>query len=215
MDAISILSFLGITILLILTPGLDMALITRATIQRGQIGAFSAMLGINCASITWTLFAVIGLVALVNNIPHATTVLLTIGALYMGYVGIKDLQKAGSIRKQNADARGENVVYDSNAQLFKKGFIANATNPKIGLYYATVLPNFIVSGKNQGLYVFLMGLTHNILGFIWFMLFAFILTKGTNILGTKSTKANITLATGVALLAFSAVSLYFIAKSFM
>lgn len=81
------------------------------------------------------------------------------------------------------------------------------TNPKIGLYYATVLPNFLTAEINQGAYIIAMGAAHNVLGF---MLFAFFLIKGTSLFGNQRTKANITVLTGVALITFCGLALSFV-----
>ena len=54
-----------------------------------------------------------------------------------------------------------------------------------------------------------MGATHNVLGFLWFMSFAFFLIKGTNFFGTPKTKANVTILTGFALITFCVLALGF------
>ncbi len=86
----------------------------------------------------------------------------------------------------------------------------NATNPKIGLYYATVLPNFLSKDAWQGLYITMMGLTHNVLGFCWFMTFAFLLNRGVKMFDERHARANITLVTGLALVAFCLVALFYV-----
>lgn len=204
----NIISFVAITILLIVTPGSDMALIARSTVSQGQMGALAAMLGINLASITWTILAIIGFVALVNTVPYANTVLMLIGAIYMGNIGVKDIERAIKARRNRSVNEKIEAFSETKFQLFKKGLLVNASNPKIGLYYVTVLPNFIKTETNQGLYIFYMGLTHNILGFIWFMSFAFLLRKGANLMGGQS-KEIITLLTGISLIAFSATAIYY------
>lgn len=98
----NIISFVAITILLIVTPGSDMALIARSTVSQGQMGALAAMLGINLASITWTILAIIGFVALVNKVPYANTVLMLIGAIYMGNIGVKDIERAIKTRRNRS-----------------------------------------------------------------------------------------------------------------
>lgn len=208
MDYSNIISFVTITILLIVTPGSDMALIARSTVSQGQMGALAAMLGINLASITWTILAIIGFVALVNTVPYANTALMLIGAIYMGNIGVKDIKSAVKARRNKSENEKIETFSETKFQLFKKGLLVNASNPKIGLYYVTVLPNFIKTETNQGLYIFYMGLTHNILGFIWFMSFAFLLRKGANLMGGQS-KEIITLLTGISLIAFSATAIYY------
>ena len=98
---------------------------------------------------------------------------MLIGALYMGWVGYKDI-KGGLVARKDIGKFSEQSVNDeSYYELFKKGFLVNISNPKIGLYYATVLPNFLAVDMNHGKYIVFMGITHNVLRFCWFMLFAF------------------------------------------
>ncbi len=212
MEPASILSFLAITALLIVTPGADMALISRAAMRRGQLGAFSAMLGINCASLLWTLLAAAGLVALAETVPFASIALMATGAAYMGYVGTKDIRSGMAARSGSRQTVDETLGRETGFSLFRNGFFVNITNPKIGLYYATVLPNFISQGANPGKYIALMGITHNILGFAWFMTFSALLIRGANLLGSQTAKAYITLVTGAALVTFSAVAFYYLAS---
>lgn len=210
MEPASLVSFLGITILLILTPGSDMALISRATLRKGQLGAFSAMIGINCASLMWTLFAAVGFVAIVTALPLAMDFLLAVGGLYMGYIGIIDLKKGVSLWKGGGNSSAAPDEKETTLDLFKKGFVVNATNPKIGLYYATVLPNFLTGTANKGAYIAGMGITHNVLGFCWFMTFAYLLNNGLKLFGSEGAKAIITMLTGAALLCFSIAALYYV-----
>ncbi len=210
MDQANILSFLAITILLIVTPGADMALITGATIKRGQFGALMVMLGINSASILWTILAAVGFVALANAVPFANQALMGVGALYMGYVGIKDIRSGLRLRR-GGSGQNDAGLSETNVELFRKGFLVNISNPKIGLYYATVLPNFLQTGVDQGKYILLMGITHNILGFLWFMTFAALLTRGANLLSSQRARSMITIATGCALVLFAGLALYYLA----
>jgi threonine/homoserine/homoserine lactone efflux protein len=187
-----------------------MALITRAALKQGQFGAFSAMMGINLASVIWTILAAMGFVVLMRTIPHADSFLLVVGGLFMGYIGIKDLKSGFAMKNAGAGQQKKEVSAESNGELFRKGFIVNATNPKIGLYYATVLPNFLTSNENQEFFILGMGLAHNILGFCWFMTFAYFLVRGLKLFGTASARSNITIITGIALMIFSFTALYYV-----
>jgi threonine/homoserine/homoserine lactone efflux protein len=120
MDYVGVLPFLAITVLLIVTPGSDMALISRATMRRGQRGALAAMLGINLASVTWTILAAIGFVAIVKALPFANAVLLTVGALFMGYIGIKDIKVGMALKRGAGQSRVTAIGDETYAQLFRK-----------------------------------------------------------------------------------------------
>ena len=152
MDQINWISFLTITVLFIVTPGPETALISGTAIQRGQYNALWVMLGVNCSSVLWAVLAAVGFVAMATTIPLASKALMGFGALYLAYAGIMNLRRGLALKlAQSTDSIV--VVNETNIQLFARGFILDITNPEVGLYYATVLPNFIRSDANLGTYI--------------------------------------------------------------
>ena len=207
MDQINWISYLAVTVLFILTPGPEMALISGAAIQRGQYGAFLVILGVNCSSILWAVLAAVGFVGMATAIPLATEILTSVGALYLAYAGITSLRTELTLKR--AQSSGCIVaVKETNFQIFARGFVLDITNPQVGLYYATVLPNFVRSGVDQGKYILIMGLIENALSFLWFMIFAAVLVQGANVLRAPRALSTITIITGGALTGCSGLTIY-------
>ncbi len=50
----------------------------------------------------------------------------------------------------------------------RAGFFTNVTNPKIGVFYVTFLPQFIPQGANVAAYSFLLATVHVLIGLAWF-----------------------------------------------
>lgn len=198
MDQLNWISFLAITVLFIVTPGPETALITGTAIQRGRYSALWVMLGVNCSSILWAVLAALGFAAMATTIPLASKALMGLGTLYLAYVGIMNLRRGLALKRaQSTDSVV--VVKETNIQLFARGFILDITNPEVGLYYATVLPNFIRSDANLGTYIFILSLIENALSFLWFIIFTTVLIRGANILGGRNAHSTITIVTGAAL----------------
>lgn len=210
MEFNQLIAFLILTALLTLTPGADTAFIASSTMKRGMAGAFIAMLGVSVALFIWTILVAIGFVALVTKFPFANKMLIAVGAFYMGYIGVKDIQLGLALRNNLTIISPQILQIEPLFALFKKGFITNMTNPKIGFYYATVLPTFISEDSSKGYYIIFMGLIHILMGFVWLMTFAFLLIKGADVFGAEKTKANMTLLTGFFLIIFAVLSLLFL-----
>jgi threonine/homoserine/homoserine lactone efflux protein len=197
----SLLAYVGLVTLLVVTPGMDMALITNSTIRGGIRGAFSTMVGINAGSIIWTLCAAMGIGALVVLSPNLYNGLLFGGALYMIYIGIKEIRAGFAVPPSGLGPNSiENTPKPDYGDLFKRGFVTNVLNPKIGLFYTTFIPQFVPVDRPILRYILLFGILHNVIGFCWFMTYATILKQIFPILTKPSVRKAMFIATGVVIL---------------
>jgi threonine/homoserine/homoserine lactone efflux protein len=201
----SFFGFLLITILLVVTPGADMALITRASMRGGVKSAFFTQLGITIASMIWACLAAAGVMALIEANPFSKVILMIVGAAYMIYIGVKDIV-AGRVAWMKGTGTFDALPEQSPWTLLQNGFLVNITNPKVGLYYATVLPNFVPASGNPSLYIVVLGLVHCIVGFTWFMLYSVLLGRGLNLFKHPNTKSVITILTGIALITIGLIA---------
>ena len=83
-----IFTFLVLTLFVIMSPGIDTALITKRTMADGQTGGYKMALGLASGSLVHTLAAAFGLSALLLQSALAFEVVKYAGALYLMYLGI-------------------------------------------------------------------------------------------------------------------------------
>jgi threonine/homoserine/homoserine lactone efflux protein len=176
----ALLSFAVTAGLLTITPGLDTALVLRTAAVEGRKQAMFAGVGICFGCLFWGAAASCGLSALLAVSGFAYNALRIVGAIYLGYLGIKLFVRAfASTASSNPveptlekDKSGDTSVW------LKRGLLTNLLNPKVGVFYLSFLPQFIPMGVPVWSFSILLALIHATEGILWFLL----LTNATELL---------------------------------
>jgi len=134
MDPITIFAFLSVGILLNLTPGADVLFATASGLSGGPRAGIAAAAGISLGSLAHTVFAALGLSALLLASPIAFEAVRWAGAAYLLWLAIKTW-KSPAVRDGRS---GENSLYFA----LKRGFLTNLLNPKVALFILAFLPQF-------------------------------------------------------------------------
>ena len=159
----SLLSFTLAAAILAMTPGLDTAFILRQLIAHGARPAWRAALGVVLGCLLWGVVVASGLGVLLATSPLAFTVLKWTGAAYLVWQGIKMLWAA-----RQAPAALPKVAATTAQSPLMVGFLTNALNPKIGVFYVAFLPQFVAQGVAPGPYMFGLACIHVVLSLLWF-----------------------------------------------
>jgi threonine/homoserine/homoserine lactone efflux protein len=150
-------------LLLNITPGPDtLYIVGRSTTQGFRAGVLAA-LGIAGGCFVHIFAAAIGLSALLAASAAAFTVLKFIGAAYLVYVGITLMREPG-----NAKPNTSGIPAAPLKRIFWQGFLTNALNPKVALFFLAFLPQFIdTSSPGKTAAFLLLGLIFNVNGTLW------------------------------------------------
>jgi threonine/homoserine/homoserine lactone efflux protein len=170
----ALLSFTLAAGLLTITPGLDTALVLRTAAVEGGKQAILAGVGICSGCLLWGAAASFGLSALLAVSGFAYNVLRIVGAIYLGYLGIKLFIRAFASTSSNG-AAGPVWKEDQStgsSLWFKRGLLTNFLNPKVGVFYLSFLPQFIPAGVRVWSFSMLLALIHATEGLLWFLLLA-------------------------------------------
>src|SRR4029077_6916910 len=170
----ALLSFTLAAGLLTITPGLDTALVLRTAAVEGRKQATLAGIGICSGCLLWGSTASFGLSALLAVSGFAYNVLRVVGAIYLGYLGIKLFIRAFAFTSSNGAVEPvwkEDGRTDSSLWL-KRGLLTNLLNPKVGVFYLSFLPQFIPPGVQVWSFSMLLALIHATEGILWFLLLA-------------------------------------------
>lgn len=140
-----LLPFLAIAIVVILSPGPDFALVTRNALRFGRRAALLTSIGVCAGLSTWTVATVLGLAALLRASQTAFMVLRIAGAIYLVILGLQAL--TGVIRKVEPGS-GKRLPAPPAAvrSPFLQGVLNNILNPKIAVFFTSVLPQFVALG---------------------------------------------------------------------
>jgi len=136
-----LLLFAATVFVLNATPGVDMALTVGTTLRAGWRQGVAVVLGINLGCVFHTFAAAFGLAALLATSAEAFTVVKLVGAAYLLYVAW-GMARSGLARSASDDT-AEPEVPTSFARGVWQGFLTNALNPKVALFYLALLPQFI------------------------------------------------------------------------
>ncbi len=197
-----VLGFTLLAAVVTLTPGLDTVLVLRQALRGRRAVAFAAGLGICVGCLVWGVAAATGLAALFVASQTAYLVLKWAGIAFLLYLAYSYLRAA--IRgDSHFDTSGGGT--DTVREAFMKGLLTNLLNPKIAVFYVTVLPLFLPAGYPPAAIGALLAGIHAVLGMVWFT----VVILGANALRGFLTAGRgpriIDAAAGTAMLGFSVV----------
>jgi homoserine/homoserine lactone efflux protein len=134
------LSFVLSAIIIAISPGSGAVLSMSHGLAYGFKKASATVLGLQCGLILVLVIAGAGVGSLVLASDVLFTIVKTVGALYLIYLGIAQWRA----KVHTADvARADLPPHPSFRQRVLTGFLTNASNPKGILFMAVVLPSFI------------------------------------------------------------------------
>jgi threonine/homoserine/homoserine lactone efflux protein len=135
-------AFLAVSAVVICTPGQDTALTIRNTLAGGRRNGIATAFGVACGQAVWTLAASAGLVALLDASEPVFHALRLLGGLYLVYLGAHSLRRA--LSPEVEPEPGESPTRSRRG--FRQGVLSNLGNPKMAVFFATLLPQFAPRG---------------------------------------------------------------------
>ncbi|HEV2690533.1 MAG TPA: LysE family translocator [Bryobacteraceae bacterium] len=197
------LVFLTIAAVLTITPGADMALVTKNVIARGRAAAFFTTLGICLGCLTYATLSALGLSALLDRSVTLFNVFKLAGAAYLIYIGGMSLWSGlRSKYTPTADGEPQPELCPRRLRSFTEGLFTNLLNPKVGLFYLTFLPQFIAPGEPVLRKSLLLASIHVAMGLVWLTIFASLLHTMSGVFSRSSVRRRLEALTGGLLIAF-------------
>ncbi len=163
-------AFVAVSALLIVTPGPDMALVTRNALRGGTRLAALTGLGVGAGTAAWAAASVLGLAVVLEGSLVAFTLMKLAGATYLLYLGVRTL-----LRRPVQPASGVRVRRASGSA-FAQGMLNNLLNPKAAVIFVTVLPQFVRPGDSR-LRLLLMLLCWELMLVAWLALYGHLVTR--------------------------------------
>lgn len=139
-----LLLFGGAALLMVLTPGPNMIYLVSRSICQGRKAGVISLVGVVAGFLVHMLAAAAGLTALFLAVPLAYEILKWAGAAYLLWLAWQAL-KPGA--RSPFEAR--QLPADPPGKLFLMGFATNVLNPKIAVFYLSVLPQFVAPGHGS------------------------------------------------------------------
>ena len=133
-------AFLGVAVLIIVTPGPDTALTIQNTMLGGRAGGLLTAAGVATGQATWTLVTSFGLSALITAYQPLFIGLRLVGAVYLAFLGGRAIWTALHPR-ETATINGTGSVHPSHSP-YAQGVLSNLSNPKMLVFFTSLLPQF-------------------------------------------------------------------------
>ena len=194
-------AFVAVSAVVICTPGQDTALTIRNTLSGGRRTGVATAAGVSLGQAVWTLAASAGLVALLSASEPAFRALKLFGAAYLVFLGLQSLWSALSQRgdsKCQVDTRSGSLT---PRRALGQGAISNLGNPKMAIFFASLLPQFAPEGDGAFAALFALGLLFCALTLAWLSLYAVAIER-LSVFLTGRVRRAIDAATGIVLVAF-------------
>jgi threonine/homoserine/homoserine lactone efflux protein len=184
------LAFLGVSMIVIATPGPDTALTIRSALFRGRGAGVLTAAGVASGQAVWALCTAAGLAALLRASQPAFVGLRLAGAAYLVYLGLRALVDA---------VRG--ASHDPQRRLgsaYRQGLLSNLGNPKMAVFFVSLLPQFASPSFGS---LLALGLVFCALTFAWLSAYAFVVAKVGDVLRRRRVRRILDAVTGAVLVA--------------
>ena len=129
-----LLPFLIIQLSVAFSPGLIIALVVNQSVQHSGRKGFEVALGAATGAIGITVVSALVVSLLVNTVPVMINVIYFVGSIYIIFKGFQTVTSKSSTKEKV-----------TNSSAFLTGFQVNLLNPKMWVFYLSVLPIFVES----------------------------------------------------------------------
>jgi threonine/homoserine/homoserine lactone efflux protein len=197
---INFAAFLGVSIFVIVTPGPDTALTIRNTLVGGRWAGIATAAGVVSGLATWTVATSAGLAAvLVASQPLFLAVRL-VGAAYLVFLGLQALRAALFTKSDRREpTQAGSTVRLKRRVAYRQGLLSNLSNPKIVVFFLSLLPQFIDRGQALFGPLLLLGLIFCAITVSWLTLYALVVARIGDFLRRNRVRRGLEATTGLAL----------------
>jgi threonine/homoserine/homoserine lactone efflux protein len=191
------LAFLGVSIVVIVTPGPDTALTVRNTVLGSRRTGLLTALGVATGQAVWTLAAAAGIGALLVASEPAFLAVKFAGAAYLVWLGVQSLRAA----LRRSDPPGSHATVRpprtmTAATAYRQGVVSDLGNPKMAAFFTSLLPQFDTSFAGM----LALGLVFCLITFAWLALYATAVARAGEVLRRPRIRRTIDALTGAVLI---------------
>ncbi|MEV7783417.1 LysE family translocator [Kitasatospora sp. NPDC088351] len=169
-------------LLITIAPGPDTLLVLRNCMRGGRASGAATALGSAAGSLVWAVFAALGLAAVLQRWDTAFTVVRLAGAAYLVFLGAQALWRyrpGKSTDGTPADAAPTSAPTPAPtaARAFRQGLLSCLLNPKVGVFFVAVVPQFLPDGKAGFATTMLFGVVDAVIAGAWLLTVAVVATR--------------------------------------
>lgn len=137
-ETASLIAFAAIALGMVLTPGPNMIYLVSRSLSQGPRAGLISLGGVALGFVVYMLCAAFGITALVLAVPYAYDAIRFAGAAYLLWLAWQAIRPGG-----RSPFHVRELPRDGPRKLFAMGFFTNLLNPKVAVFYLSLLPQFI------------------------------------------------------------------------
>ena len=197
-----ILTFILISLLIIIVPGPDFLIVMKNTVHSGKRNGMMSALGITTGHIVYASLAIFGIIYILTSLYYVFVLIKVLGACYLIYLGVRSILSARQSMSFNDKKQDLNQV--SYLSSYRQGFLSTILNPKALLYYMSILPQFLSQGNiHMTSQVAVLALSVVLVTCCWFLFCVFIFQYIKLLFSNPKIKAIFDYSVGIILIGLS------------
>jgi len=193
-------AFLGVAAFILVTPGPDTALVTKNALIHGRSAGLATSFGVAAGLLVWTIASALGIAAVLHASATAYETVKLIGAAYLVLLGIQALRNAGRYAGDHHRGPAGSRGVDARRG-FRQGLVSNLANPKVAVFFTSLVPQFIGHGSHVLVPFLLLGGLFVAMTLAWMSGYALMAAKAGGLLTRPRVKAALDRVTGLVLVA--------------
>jgi len=130
-----IISFLGVSIVLALSPGPDNIFVLTQSVLNGRRAGYVITLGLCTGLVFHTLLVAVGVATIIQDSQWLFSLVKFVGVGYLLYLAYLAFRASGALSLDEVEGL-------SCGQLYRRGIMMNITNPKVSLFFLAFFPQF-------------------------------------------------------------------------
>jgi threonine/homoserine/homoserine lactone efflux protein len=190
-----IAAFAVLSLILTITPGPDSLLVLRSSLLAGRRAGARVAAGATSGSLAWGICSAAGLTAILAASAQLYRVLQLAGAGYLLFLGIRGWRAA------TRHGAGHAAETSGQSPGFRTGLLSNLLNPKVGLFFLTVLPQLIPRHANVTGYALAFAVTDALIAGSWLAIVAWLSDRARGLLRRPRVRSALDRAAATALVA--------------
>ncbi|MEQ1975787.1 LysE family translocator [Xenorhabdus sp. SGI240] len=196
--------FVLLALLSYLTPGPDWAVISKGVFKSKREGMITAF-GVQSGLFFHLVLGSLGATVILATSKTAFNILQIIGAVYLVYLGSSGLREIYRNKNQQQSVINSQGIIKQKRNPFLIGLFANVLNPKVAIFFISILPQFINPALPPLRQIIILGIIDIVIGVLWWVIFVYSIFYIQNIFLKGNSQVIIESITNIFLLLFGVV----------
>ena len=192
-------TFLITITILTMVPGADTMIMFRNTLRGGIKDGLTSNFGISLGLMFHAVLSAIGISAILLYSATAFTLLKTLGAIYLLWLGFSNIRIyfQSKNNQEKVNVKTSEFIF---ARSIKEGFLSNALNPKIVIFYMAFLPQFIDNSSSVLFQSIYLAFFHFCISFIWLGFLSYTIISASGFITRPKVKKRLELFSGTVMI---------------